>query len=88
VHALFVPTSALNRYRVRPFESTRIEPRALLETPTVAEAPFEVFGVAAVAALPPPHAATVRATSGITTAPARKLMGLLVVRSLVVGADI
>jgi hypothetical protein len=53
----------------------------------MAEAPFEVFGVAAVAALPP-HAATVRATSGIATAPARKVMGPLVVRGLVVVADI
>ena len=50
VHALLAPTSALNRYRVRPVESTRIDPRPLFATPTVAEAPLEVFGVAAVAA--------------------------------------
>jgi hypothetical protein len=42
VHALCMPTSAVNRYRVRPFELTRIEPRLLLETSTVAEAPLEV----------------------------------------------
>jgi hypothetical protein len=84
-----MPTSALKRYRVRPFESTRIEPRTLFETPTIAGEPVEVFGVVAVAALPPPpHAATVRATSGIPTAPARKLTGLLVGCWLVVVADI
>jgi len=78
-----MPTSALNRYRVRPFELTRIEPTLLFATPTVAEAPIELFAVAAVAALPPPpHAATDRATSGITAAPARKVMGLLRIMSL------
>jgi hypothetical protein len=89
VHALRVPASALNRYRVRPFEPTRIEPSLLFERPTIAEAPVEVFGVAAVAPLPPPpHAATVKATSGIATAPARKVVGLLAARGLVVVADI
>jgi hypothetical protein len=67
-------------------ESTRIDPRLLPATPTVAEAPVEVFGGDAVAAVaappPPPHAATVRATSGITAALARKVMGLLRVMSL------
>ena len=78
VHALMVPESALNRYRVRPPAFTRIDPRLLFATPTVAEAPVVVFGVAAVAALPPPpHAATARAMSGITAALARKVMGLL-----------
>jgi hypothetical protein len=82
-HALVVPTSALNRYRVRPLELTRIDPRLLFETPTVAGAPVEAFGVAAVAALlPPPQAATVSATRGITAVLARKVMGLWRVMSL------
>src|ERR1700735_1385638 len=76
VHALLVPTSALNRYRVRPVELTRIDPRLLFPTPTVADAPLEVVGVAAVAAPPPPHAATARVTSGISAALARKVIGL------------
>jgi hypothetical protein len=83
-----MPTSALNRYRVRPFELTRIDPRLLFETPTIDEAPLEVLSVAAVAALPPPpHAATLTARSGIATAPARKVMHLLIVRWLVVVPD-
>jgi hypothetical protein len=86
--ALCMPTSALNRYRVRPFELTRIDPRLLFETPTIAEAPLDVFSVAAVAALPlPPHAETVTATSGIATAPPKKAMHLLIVRWLVVVPD-
>jgi hypothetical protein len=72
----------LNKYRVRPVELTRTDPRLLLATPTVADAPLDVFGVAAVAAPPPPHAATDRAASGITAALARKVMGLLRVMSL------
>jgi hypothetical protein len=39
-------------------------------------------GAAVAAAPPPPHAVTARATSGITAAPARKVMGLLRVISL------
>src|ERR1700733_2578979 len=67
VHALVVPTSALNRYRVRLVESTRIDPRLLFATSTVADVPLEVFdggAVAPVAALPPPQAVLARATSG------------------------
>ena len=80
-HALLVPESALNRYRVRPVELTRIDPRLLFATPTVAEAPLEDFGVAAVAALPPPpHTAMARAASGITAALTRKVMGLGLLR--------
>jgi hypothetical protein len=64
-------------------ESTRIDPRPLFATPTVAEAPLEVFGVAAVAAFPPPpHAAMARAAIGMTAALARKVIGLLRVMSL------
>ena len=36
VHALLAPTSALNRYTVRPVESTRIRPKRLFATRTVA----------------------------------------------------
>jgi hypothetical protein len=75
----------LNRYRVRPVESTRIDPRLLFATPTVAEAPVEVFAgdpVAAVAAPPPPQPATARAVSGIAAALARKVRGLLRIMSL------
>jgi hypothetical protein len=75
--ALFIAESALNRYRARPVELTRIDPRLLLATPTVADTPLEVVGVAPVATPPlPPQAATARATSGITAALARKVMGL------------
>ena len=55
--SLLAPTSALNRYRVRPPEFTRIDPRLVFAAPTVAGAPLEVFGGdGAVSALPPPHA--------------------------------
>ena len=82
-HALLVLESALNRYRVRPCALTRIRPRWLFASPTVAVLPLVVLGgVAAVAAPPPPHAATASALSGITAALARKVMGLLRVMSL------
>ena len=50
---------------MRPWESTRILPRPLPATPTVAACPLDVFGAgdAAVAPSPPPHAATVSAPS-------------------------
>src|ERR1700751_4730433 len=91
VHALMVPESALNRYRVRPLALTRIDPRLLLATRTLAVFVGVVVvvvadgvggGAAVAAAPPPPHAATARATSGITAAPARKVTGLLRVMSL------
>ena len=44
--------------------------------------PPEVFGVAALAAPPPPQAATASAATVIITAPARKVIGLLRVMSL------
>jgi hypothetical protein len=65
---------------VRPCESTRILPRPLFASPTVAGRPFAVFGgaVAAVASLlPPPQLASARAMRGITAAVARKVMDLL-----------
>ena len=83
VHVLLVPESALNRYSVRPAESTRIRPKRVFATRTdaVRVGAVVVFdatgGEAAVAAPPPPHAATARAASGITAAPARKVIGLL-----------
>ena len=67
VHALVGPESALNRYSVRPAESTRIRPRLLFATRTagVWAGVVVVFdgagGGAAVAAPPPPQAATARA---------------------------
>src|SRR5947209_5261929 len=69
-HALLVAESALNRYSVRPCESTRIEPRLLLATWTVAVLAGVVVafdfagGGDAVAAPPPPQAATESAISG------------------------
>jgi hypothetical protein len=83
VHVLFPPVSASHRYSVLPRESTRIEPSPLFATPTVADAVLEVFAVGveadaggdAVAALPP-QAATARAPSGITAAPATEAMSL------------
>jgi hypothetical protein len=96
VHALFVPRSALNRYRVRPVEPTRIRPRGLCATRTVALCALVVFAAAGGAALvvlaaagaavavapPPPQAAIARALTGITAALASKVMGLLRVMSL------
>jgi hypothetical protein len=81
--------SACHRYRVLPVESTRIDPRPLFATPTVADAALAVFAVGveldagrdAVAAAPP-QADTARALSGISAAPARKAMGLLRLMSL------
>jgi len=87
-HALLVRLAALNRYSVRPAESTRIRPKRLFATWTVAVwvGVVVVFdgagGGDAVAAPPPPQAATARALSGITTALARKVAGLLRVMSL------
>jgi hypothetical protein len=86
VHALMVPESALNRYRVRPLALTRIDPRLLFATRTVAVLVVAVVvlvaGGAAVAAAPPPQAATARAMTGIKAALARKVMGLLRVMSV------
>jgi hypothetical protein len=88
VHALLVRESALNRYRVRPLELTRIRPRRLSATRTVVllvgvvdvlvAVVFDAAGGGdAVAVPPPPQAATDRATSGITAALARNVVGLL-----------
>jgi hypothetical protein len=82
-----VPESALNRYTVRPVESTKIRPRLLLAIRTAGVWLGVVVvcvaaGGEAVAAPPPPHAARPSAASGITAALARKVMGLLRVMSL------
>jgi hypothetical protein len=55
-HALVVPESAWNRYSVRPFELTRIFPRLVFATRTVAGFAFVAsYGVAdALAELTPP----------------------------------
>ena len=44
VQVLVVPVSFWNRYRVRPWELTRIWPRPVLATPTVAGCPAGVVG--------------------------------------------
>ena len=56
VHALVVPESAWNRYRVRPFELTRIFPRLVFATRTVAGFAFvaSCFAVDTLAELTPP----------------------------------
>src|SRR5438045_1837981 len=88
VQALVVRESALNRYRVRPWESTRICPSLpLCATLTVTGGGLgggavDVGGGDAAVAPPPPQAATARAVSGIAAALARKVMGLLRVMSL------
>jgi hypothetical protein len=78
-HAVFVPTSALNRYRVRPWESTRIFPRLLFATPTVAACPLDVVTGDDDAAAPPPHAATASAPGNTSATEVRKVMRLLAV---------
>src|SRR3954464_15598764 len=75
VHALVVPVSFLNRYRVRPCESTRIFPRPLFATSTVAE-PC-ALGAADALELLLPQPATASATSGSAAAAQRSLIGLV-----------
>src|SRR3954451_1890109 len=88
-HALFVLVSLLNRYSVRPRESTRILPSLLLLATrtfvTACRAAMVECGAAAlggacaaVAPPPPPQAATPSATSGTAAAPSR-VNGFLVV---------
>src|SRR4029077_19320631 len=86
-HALFIPTSFVNRYSVRARESTSAFPRWVLATRTVGACGAADFGalvaadvgalVAAVALPPPPQAAKASAVSGISAAPARRVIGLL-----------
>src|SRR3954464_4043570 len=76
VHALVVPESFLNRYRVRPCESTRILPRPLFATSTVAE-PWGAGAPEKFEVLLPPQPATASATSGSAAAAERSLMGLM-----------
>jgi hypothetical protein len=83
-----MPESALNRYSVRPVASTRVRPKRLLASLTVAVwvggvvVVFDGGGGEEAVAAPPPQAATARAASGITAALPRKVMGLLRVISL------
>jgi hypothetical protein len=84
LQVLLAPVSASHRYRVLSRESTRIDPRPLFATPTVADAVLEVFAVGvevdagrdAVAVLPP-QAAKARALSEISAALAREAMSRL-----------
>src|SRR3954447_6796517 len=62
-HVLLGPESFLNRYTVRPCESTRMFPRLPLATSTVAVAP-EVPGDFDEVVDAPPHAASATAASG------------------------
>lgn len=84
LQVLFVPVSARHRYSVLPRASTRIDPRPLFATPTVAAVALAVFAVGVevdagrdAVSSPPPQAAMARALSGISAAPAREMMGLL-----------
>jgi hypothetical protein len=93
-HLLFPPVSFLNRYKVRPRESTRIFPKPVRRTLTVARGRLRVIGAAMTGRSPvllgcvvpafamsaPPT--TARAVSGITAALARKVMGVRRVMSL------
>jgi hypothetical protein len=93
-HLLFPAVSFLNRYKVRPRESTRIFPKPVRRTWTVARGLLRVTEAAltrralsmvgcdvpAFATWVPPT--TARAVSGITAALARKVMGLLRVMPL------
>jgi hypothetical protein len=77
---LLVPVSAPNTYSVLPWELSRILPRLVLSTPSVAALPLEVFGggLAAVALLLslPPQLARARAVRGITAALASNVRGV------------
>src|SRR5205085_6153995 len=76
--ALVVPESLLKRYSVRPWESTRICPRPVVVTSTVAAGSPAAAGGAAgfVAALPQP--ATASATATALASPVRDLLGVMV----------
>src|SRR5947208_11502129 len=73
-----MPESFLNRYSVRPCESTRIIPRPLLATPIVA---FD-GAVAAVAPPPLPPQPAAKAMTPTRAAPARRL--IILVRAILV----
>src|SRR3954470_6277537 len=62
-HVLFGPESFLNRYTVRPCESTRMFPRLPLAASTVAAASPEVPGDFDEVVDAPPHAASATAAS-------------------------
>src|SRR5262249_9602532 len=71
VQELVVPLSFSNRYRVRPWESTRIWPRSLLARPTMAGRPVLLCGTAAerlAVPWPLPQAAPTSTTNVTVTA--------------------
>jgi hypothetical protein len=74
---LVLPESCVNRYSVRPCESTRIVPRGVLAVPTLVGG-VDAFGgvVDAVAPPPPPHAATATGASANAAALAIIAIGL------------
>src|SRR3954452_4792566 len=74
-HALVVPESFVNRYNVRPCESTRIVPRPLLATPIAGFG--AAFAVAAVAPPPLPTQPATSETAATTADPARRFIGLI-----------
>src|SRR3954447_20001505 len=64
-HVLLGPESFLNRYTVRPWESTRMFPRLRLATSTVAVASPDVPGDFDEVVDAPPHAANATAASAV-----------------------
>jgi len=75
VQVLLLEVSFLNRYTVRPCESTRMLPTLLPETPMVAAWPLASLGTLgdddALSLLLPPQPATARAAIGIAASPRR-----------------
>src|SRR6476661_1521715 len=78
LQVLRVPVSALNRYRVRPWESTRMRPRVEeVETPIAAGRPLEVAGFVDAVEVLPPQPAIARPTTPVAIKGSRRrvLMG-------------
>jgi hypothetical protein len=75
-HVLVLPESCVNRYSVRPCESTRIVPSAVLVVPTPVAGADAFGGVVAAVAPPPPHAATANGASANPARLARIATGL------------
>jgi hypothetical protein len=76
VHELVLPESCVNRYSVRPCESTRIVPSAVLVVPTLVAGVDALGGVVDAVAPPPPHAATANGASANPATLARTLIDL------------
>jgi len=75
LHVLVLPESCVNRYSVRPCESTRIVPNAVLAVPTLVGG-VDAFGGVVDALAPPPHAATANGASANPATLARIAIGL------------